>query len=119
MDFLVIVNESPWGGTLGRTAARFVRAAIASGNRVPVVFFRNDGVYHGQPGRLSDGGLPSHLDEWTEFHRLHHTRLLLCSAASARRLPGALAANLPEGFSETGLADMWARAVECDRVVSF
>jgi tRNA 2-thiouridine synthesizing protein D len=119
MDILVIVNESPWGSSLAGTAQRFIRAALDAGHRVPAVFFQNDGVYNALGGRAADDGLPSPFTGWCELGRRSGVQLLLCSAASARRLEQSQVDQLPAGFREAGLARMWELAVDCDRLVTF
>lgn len=119
MDILVIVTESPWGSSRGNAARRLVRAAWAGGDRVPAVFFRNDGVYHALPGRASDDGLATPGETWSVLGRETGMDLLICAAASARRFPPGVSAGMAEGFTEAGLARMWELAAACDRVVSF
>jgi len=119
MDILVIVNESPWGSSLAGTAQRFIKAAVDAGETVPAVFFQNDGVYNATAGRASDDGLPSPFETWCELARDQGVRLLLCSAASARRLDQPAVDSLPDAFREAGLAAMWELAQRCDRVVTF
>ncbi len=119
MDILVIVNESPWGSSLATAALRFVRAAQHSGKCVPAVFFHNDGIYNALPGRVSDDGLPSPVQSWVELAEYGETELLLCSAASARRLAQSAVNELPGAFREAGLVEMWGLAGRCDRVVTF
>ena len=119
MKILVIVNESPWGSSLVTTALRFVQSANQSGHKVPAVFFQNDGSYNAFDGRVSDDGMVSPSRAWQEIGREHHTRLLLCSAAFARRFMTESIGKLPEEFREAGLPQMWDIARRCDRVVSF
>ena len=119
MDILVIVNESPWGSSLATAALRFVRAAQHSGKRVPAVFFHNDGIYNALLTRSSDDGLPSPVHSWCELAGRGETELLLCSAASARRLAQSAVNELPTAFREAGLVEMWGLAEHCDRVVTF
>jgi tRNA 2-thiouridine synthesizing protein D len=128
---LVIVNSSPWGGSLGATGLRLVRAMLqrgakdgsqhgpqqdgAGGLRVAAVFFREEGVYQAVAGRVSDSGTPALRDAWLELARQHGLPLLLCSAAAQRRLE-----SCPSGgFRETGLAEVLDLMDGCDRVVTF
>jgi tRNA 2-thiouridine synthesizing protein D len=119
VKFLVIVNASPWGSSLATTALRFVRAALESGHEVPMVFFRDDGIYNAMPGAMADDGLPAPQEQWRVVAREHAVDLALCSAAAARRLPEATAARLPEPFRVTGLAEMVGVLGSASRVVSF
>lgn len=131
MKVLVIVNSSPWGGSLGATGLRLVRAMLqggpkqgpkqgprqdgASGLRVAAVFFREEGVYQAVAGRVTDSGTPALRDAWLELARQHGLPLLLCSAAAQRRLEGC-----PRGgFREAGLAEVLDLMNSCDRMVTF
>jgi sulfur relay (sulfurtransferase) complex TusBCD TusD component (DsrE family) len=112
---LVIVNQAPWGGTLGLTALRLSRAMAADGLQLAAVFFREEGVYQCQPGRTSDAGTPDLATAWAELARDCGAPLLLCSSASQRRLPSPPAND----FREAGLAEVFELMGGCDRVVSF
>ena len=114
MKVLVIVNASPWGGSLGVTAWRLVRAMLAEGLEVTAVFFRDEGVYHAVPGRADDAGTPGLHAGWLALQQ-RGIPLLLCSSAAQRRL----AAPPAGGFRETGLAEVLERMLACDRVVTF
>ena len=115
MKILIIVNESPWGGSLGVTALRLVRALVAGGEHIVAVFFREDGVYHALPGRAVDKGTPSLCDAWHTLAGQSGIPLLLCSSAAQRRLEKA-----PEGgFREAGLAEVMEFMASCDRLVTF
>lgn len=126
---LVIVNSSPWGGSLGVTALRLVRAMLqpamlqpamlvpdgADALRIAAVYFREEGVYHALPGRVTDSGTPALRDAWLALATQHGLPLLLCSSAAQRRLE-----DCPSGgFREAGLAEVLDVMRSCDRVVSF
>jgi sulfur relay (sulfurtransferase) complex TusBCD TusD component (DsrE family) len=126
---LVIVNTSPWGGSLGVTALRLVRAmsraglrdgdgvrdGVRDGLRVAAVYFREEGVYQAVPGRVADAGTPVLRDAWLELMREAGVPLLLCSSAAQRRL-----GVCPEGgFREAGRAEVLELMQGCDRVVAF
>jgi len=115
VKILVIVNASPWGGSLGVTALRLVRAMLDHGFAVVAVYFRGEGVYHALEGRIVDNGTPPLRDAWLELGRKNDVPLLLCSSASQRRLP----ALPPVGFREAGLVEVLETMRCCDRVVSF
>jgi sulfur relay (sulfurtransferase) complex TusBCD TusD component (DsrE family) len=116
---LVIVNSSPWGGSLGATGLRLVRAMLTWGSghglRIAAVYFREEGVYQAVPGRITDSGTPALRDAWLELARQHGVPLLLCSSAAQRRLE----ACPTGGFREAGLAEVLDLMSSCDRVVSF
>ena len=115
MKILVIVNESPWGGSLAVTALRLARVMLDQGLRLAAVYFRNEGVYQALAGRAHDAGTPCLHDAWLELSRTNGVPLLLCSSAAQRRLQTAPA----EGFREAGLAEVLELMRACDRVVSF
>jgi sulfur relay (sulfurtransferase) complex TusBCD TusD component (DsrE family) len=112
---LVIVNSSPWGGTLGVTALRLVRAMLHAGQRIAAVYFREEGVYQALAGRVSDAGTPALRDAWLELMAHNGVPLLLCSSAAQRRLE----ACPNGGFREAGKAEILEIMTTCDRVVTF
>jgi tRNA 2-thiouridine synthesizing protein D len=115
VNILVVVNHSPWGGSLGTTALRLARAMLGEGLSLAAVFFREEGAYHALPGRGSDAGGPALDAAWRELAATHGVPLLVCSSAAARRLP--TAPDAP--FREAGLAELFELMSRCDRVVSF
>lgn len=115
MKVLVIVNASPWGGSLPVTALRVVRALVADGMCLAAVFFREEGVYHAVPGRVTDSGTPDLNESWAELARSAKFPLLLCSSAAQRRLEG----TPGNRFREAGLAEVVELMGEVDRVVTF
>jgi tRNA 2-thiouridine synthesizing protein D len=118
MRILVIVSSSPWGCARPSAALRFVRAALAGGERVPAVFFHDDGVYNALPGTLSDDGLASPQAGWRSLAAEFGLDLLLCPAAAGRRLPESASGDLAP-FREEGLARLVELLYESDRVVRF
>lgn len=115
VKILVIVNESPWSGSLATTAHRLVEALIADGHALEAVFFREEGVYHALAGRAEDAGATRLSAAWKALAARAGFPLLLCSSAAQRRLdqsPG-------EGFREAGLGEVLAAMTDCDRVVTF
>jgi tRNA 2-thiouridine synthesizing protein D len=110
---LVIVNESPWGGTLAATALRLARSLLDGGHSIDAVFFRGDGVYNLLPGQGEDAF--DLAAGWNSLASASEFPLLLCSSASARRLD-----REPDGrFRPAGLAEVLERMSGCDRVVTF
>jgi len=115
VKILIIVNESPWGGGLGVTALRLVRAMVASGEHIAAVFFREDGVYHALSGRAVDSGNPDLTEAWQSLARQNGIPMLLCSSAAQRRLELTPA----DSFREAGLAEVMELMASVDRVVAF
>ena len=115
MNILIVVNSSPWGTSLGLTALRFARAAVAEGMTVPAVFFREDGVFHTQRARVAQAGTPELADAWPEFAQSCGAQLLVCRSSGQRNL-----AEAPgQAFREAGLAEMMELMADCDHVVSW
>jgi sulfur relay (sulfurtransferase) complex TusBCD TusD component (DsrE family) len=115
VKILVIVNASPWGGSLSVTALRLVRAMVSRGFHIAGVYFREEGVYQALAGRRTDNGTPVLRDSWLELMQTQGIPLLLCSSAAQRRLerpPG-------DGFREVGLPEILELLGSCERVVSF
>jgi tRNA 2-thiouridine synthesizing protein D len=118
VKILIIVNESPWGGSLGLTAlrlARLARAMAAGGQCITAVFFREDGIHHAVPGRAVDSGTPCLAEAWQALSRQENVPMLLCSSAAQRRLASAPG----EGFREAGLAEVMELMAGSDRVMTF
>ncbi|MDT8320612.1 MAG: DsrE family protein [Xanthomonadales bacterium] len=114
MKILFIVNESPWGSSLGIVALRLVRAMVSNGVQVVAIYFRHDGVYHALRGRVCDAGTPPLQQAWLELAAEQGIELLLCSADARRRLETAPGT----GFREAGLAKVLELMTRCDRVVT-
>lgn len=115
MKILVIVNVSPWGGSLAVTALRLVRAMLGRGHDIAAVYFREEGAYHALAGRAGDSGTPVLRDAWLDLYREHGVPLLLCSSAAQRRLEQAPG----DGFREAGLAEVLEMMQDSDRLVTF
>lgn len=108
---LVIVNTAPWASSLAGTAARFTQAACRAGLAV-TVFFHGDGVYNAVGGQLSDDGVPGPQSEWRRLAAECGVDLVLCPAASARRLSAADLERLPSMFRQAGLTHVLERAAQ-------
>lgn len=115
MKILIIVNESPWGSSLGMTALRLARTLVTAKAGVCAVFFREDGVYQSQAGRAVDSGTVCLAGAWRSLAEQAGIPLLVCSAAAQRRLKE----PSQDGFREAGLAEVMEIMASCDRVVTF
>lgn len=115
MKVLVIVNASPWGGSLAVTALRMVRAMLSRGLSIDSIQFRGDGVYNALAGQGTDSGTPGFPGAWLDLANEHGFPLVLCSSASTRRLDP----SPQKGFRTTGLPEMLERMATCDKVVTF
>lgn len=114
MKIVLIVNESPWGSTRAVTACRLARAALEAGHQVPVVFFREEGVYNAISGTEADSGTPDLFSSWSGFAENGGTELMVCQSSCRRRLAGPVASP----FREAGLAEFADRLASCDRVLT-
>ena len=115
MKILVIVNVSPWGGSLAVTALRLVEAMLSHGFEIAAVYFRGEGVYQALTGRIVASGPPELRTAWLNIQERKGVPLLLCSSAAQRRLER----PPTEGFREAGLAEILELMGGCDRTVSF
>jgi sulfur relay protein TusD/DsrE len=114
----VVIGSGPWGSSRTTTALRFVRAAHAAGHRT-TVFFRDDGVYNAIAGSVSDGGLESPQSAWATLATEQGTDLLLCPAATARRMAPSMVESLPACWRQAGLASLLEIMSASDRVLHF
>ena len=128
LRFAVLVLGSPWSTQSVGTALRFARAAVVSGHCVERVFFYHDAVYTGNQFASPSADTPDYPREWAELAAQHDIDLVICIASAVKR--GILAAgearrhghpcaNLATGFDASGLGQLVAAAIQCDRVVSF
>jgi sulfur relay protein TusD/DsrE len=112
---LVIVNDSPLRSHASLTALRFCRAAAGRGHVVRQVFFYLDGVYHQlaatEPTAADLGS------QWQEFADCGATDLVVCAAASHRRIPAGV--QVPVSFRAGSLVEMLDLATRVDRLLSF
>ena len=115
MKALIIVNESPWGSSLGVTALRMTESLGTTGAQIAAVYFREEGVYHAQAGRAADSGTPDLFEAWQSAARQAGFPLLVCSSAARRRLPGPCAGL----YREAGLAEVMELFADSDRVITF
>ena len=115
MKVLMIVNEAPWGSTVGDTALRMARATLTAGHELAAVFFRGEGVYHAETGRVADQGTLQPSLAWQSLSEQDNVPLLLCSADSQRRLSGQPASS----FREAGLPEVMSLSADCQRVLTF
>lgn len=115
MKVLVIVNASPWGGSLAVTALRMVRAMLLQGFAIDSIQFRGEGVYNARAGQAADPGTPRFPQAWLDLSGEYGIPLVLCSSASVRRLDPAA----QDGFHLAGLPELLERVSGCDRVVTF
>ena len=95
-----------------------LNALADSGHRVCVIYFRGEGVYNLLEPEVADSSGTPDLQCWTRFAEEHETRLLACSADSARRFPARWVSDLPR-VDVAGMATWWRLALPCDRIMTF
>ena len=117
MEMLVIVNDSPLRSYSSLAALRFCRAASRRGHVVCQVFFYLDGVYHQLDVNTNESAEPDLVYEWQQFAASCDTELVLCAAASHRRIRSQL--PVPAEFREGSLVEMLDLATRVDRMLSF
>ena len=115
MQYILIVNHSPWGSILAGTALRIALAIIEGGHQVQAVFFREDGVYNSLTGTLSDEAATPLAESWAAASRAHGTELLVCDSSWQRRLADPPA----HPFRSAGLVTLMENVSRCDRVLTF
>lgn len=114
---LVIVNDSPMRSHASLTALRFCRAATNRGHTVRQVFFYLDGVYQQLDVSVRETDEPELLARWQDYAITSKAELVVCAAASHRRVPSQLPAAAP--FREGSLVEMLALSTRVDRMISF
>ena len=128
LRFALMVLGSPWSNQSVGTALRFARSAVQLGHSVERVFFYHDGIYAGNQFATPSADIPDYPREWAELADQHGVDLVICIASAVKR--GVLApsearrhghpsANLAIGFDASGLGQLVAATIQCDRVVSF
>lgn len=119
MNFVLIINVTPWGSSLSVAAWRLAQSIAQNGDQLRAVYFQGDGVYHALDGTATDAGSVDLHRCWRQLADDFDTELLLCSSASARRFPGGDRAVTAEPFRPAGLTYLLELMNDCDRVVSF
>ena len=117
MDILVIVNDSPLRSHSSLTALRFCKAATDQGHAIKQVFFYLDGVYQQLDASVPEPDEPSLLSSWQDYAAAGNTDLVVCAAASHRRIPSGQPAASP--FREGSLVEMLDLSTRVDRMLSF
>ena len=117
MDITIIVNDSPGQSRASQTALRFCRAAVERRHCIQQVFFYAEAVYQQLASGSHDAGDPDLNDDWQRFAQQYAIPIIVCPAATERRLPADW--ELSGNFEVSGLAEFMAQAAAADRVVSF
>lgn len=123
MKLAIQIDGHPASSGAAGSAYQFIKAALANGHRILIVFFYYDGVFAGLPAG-SAFGIPI---DWSRLVREYGLDLVVCSAAAERRgLLGSAedsgnprATRLAEGFRAGGLSQWVDACIRCDRCVRF
>jgi len=81
------------------------------------VFFYADAVYQQLASGSHDAGDPDLTADWQQFAQQNSTPIIVCPAATDRRLPEGWESSA--SFEVSGLAEFMELAAAADRVVSF
>jgi len=117
VDITIIVNDSPGQSRAAQTALRFCRAALRRRHCIQQVFFYGEGVYQQLASGSHDAGDPDLNQDWQQFASQNGVPIIVCPAATERRLPANWEAR--GNFEISGLAEFMELAAAADRVVSF
>jgi tRNA 2-thiouridine synthesizing protein D len=121
MKFVIQINASPREAQAASTAYQFIKAALANGHDIPLVFFYYDGVCNAQVSSFA--GEDDLFDRWTALAREHGLDLVLCVSAASRRglvsTDGRHQGLLAPGFRAGGLGQWVDACLKADRVLSF
>jgi tRNA 2-thiouridine synthesizing protein D len=121
MKFVIQINASPREAQAANTAYQFIKAALANGHDIPLVFFYYDGVCNAQVS--SFGGEDDFSARWSALAREHGLDLVLCVSAAQRRglvsTDGKDEGLLAPGFRIGGLGQWVDACLKADRVLNF
>jgi len=127
MKFVIQINGHPGSSQAADTAYQFIRAALARGHDILLVFFYYDGVLNGLRSLGATAGEESSVVRWSQLAEESGLDLLLCVSAAERRglrTPDASAAqpngsSLASGFRIGGLGQWVDACLHCDRFIAF
>lgn len=81
------------------------------------VFFYLDGVYHQLDAGTQEAGESDLVAEWQILADRHRTKLVVCTAASHRRIPAG--DSVIAGFHPGSLVETLGLSTRIDRTISF
>ncbi|WP_139555756.1 sulfurtransferase complex subunit TusD [Methylotetracoccus oryzae] len=120
MRYAIQVNGATGTSLAAVHALQFIRAALAKGHEISLVFFYYDGVCAGLVAAHSPAGPTA--GEWAELAARRGLRLILCVSAAERRgldPSGSGDVALAPGFVTGGLGQWVDACVRADRCVVF
>ncbi|KJG30551.1 sulfurtransferase complex subunit TusD [Photobacterium angustum] len=128
LTYAIVVNGPAYGNQTSRSAYQFASALIAEGHVLQRVFFYQDGVLNGSALTAPASDEFDLVAAWQTLAKTHNVELQTCVAAALRRgivseqeaeqnqLP---AANLADGFEQSGLGGLAEVMLTADRVIQF
>jgi tRNA 2-thiouridine synthesizing protein D len=120
MQYAIQVNGAPGTSIAAAHALQFIRAALAKGHEISLVFFYYDGVCNGLA--RADSPAVDLAGDWAELAARRGLKLILCvSAAERRGLDPSRSGDvaLAPGFVTGGLGQWVDVCVRADRCVVF
>lgn len=128
MKYAIQITASPYHSNTGKTAYRFIKAALAMNHQIFRVFFYQDGIYHALRYATPPDDEFNLTQKWSELAREHQIDLVVCISAAQRRgllhvdearRQGKQDNDLAEGFRISGLGQLVEATLECDRFMVF
>ncbi len=121
MKFVIQIDASPHEAQAANTAYQFIKAALANGHHILLVFFYYDGVCNAQVSSFA--GKDDLSGRWSALAREYGLDLVLCVSAAQRR--GLVSAEgkdqglLAPGFRIGGLGQWVDACLKADRILTF
>ncbi|MDF9391694.1 MULTISPECIES: sulfurtransferase complex subunit TusD [Methylococcus] len=121
MKFVIQINASPREAQAANSAYQFIKAALANGHHILLVFFYYDGVYNAQVSSFA--GEDDLSARWSTLAHEHGLDLVLCVSAAQRRglvsTEGRDEGSLAPGFRIGGLGQWVDACLKADRLLTF
>lgn len=128
LNYCLLVMAAPASGHASLTAARFGATLLASGHRLPRVFFLDNGTSNGLATAITAQDERSPLAQWTQLAVEHGTELVLCVSSALKRglldspeaqRHGFATATAHPQFALGGLGLLVEAMQSADRVITF
>ncbi|MGR8931633.1 MAG: sulfurtransferase complex subunit TusD [Gammaproteobacteria bacterium] len=128
MKYAIQINASPYASYAGRSAYRFILAAIDAGHQVDQVFFYQEGIGHALRYASPPDDEQNLTRQWSALAKDYGIDLLVCISAAQRRgllcadeakRQGAKDNDLADGFRIGGLGQWLETTLNADRCLVF
>ncbi len=127
MNYVIIVNSSPFHGQASLSAYHFANAVQQKGHKLLSIFFYQEGAYHASPNTVLQQDETDIGQLWNNFAQRYQQTLHLCSAAALRRgiideasaQLFALPISMQSNYKSIGLTQFLTLAETADRMISF